>query len=426
MELTDSEKAVLDGSEGIARQKAMELIVKYGTALGAKRLVDTNNVCGQMVPERGRYEAFAGDLDALYSRYGLDSDEVVQFPKVKAFTCQLETPMDPDPEWLAAQGKDIVDHDHYLESEQWLSGRGIELMCTCTPYQVGNVPVKGEHCAWMESSAVVYINSVLGARTNCEGNASAAASMLVGKTPYWGFHTEEHRIGTHLIIIDTPIANFEEWGLLGYYVGNAVGDSVPVLDGVRVVPTRDELKQFGAATASSGGVEMYHIPGVTAEARSVDEALGGRKPLEVHHYGPVERRQTYTEINELGDNVNVDFIMLGCPHYSIEQVEQVCTLLDGKHVRDGVNLWVFVPRALKDLANRNGYTQIIKKAGGALMSDSCPALGHLMPKGTTVMATDSAKQAHYLPSIMGIEAWYGTTKECIDAAINGRWEGELK
>ena len=118
--------------------------------------------------------------------------------------------------------------------------------------------------------------------------------------------------------------------------------------------------------------------------------------------------------------------MFGCPHNSIQQVEEIVKLLEGKHIKDGSHMWVLVPHTIKDLATRNGYTKIIEDAGAVLMSDTCPALGHLMPKGTKVMATNSAKQAHYLPSMMGIEAWYGTTEDCVNAAITGRWEGELK
>ena len=91
------------------------------------------------------------------------------------------------------------------------------MFATCTPYQVGNVPVKGEHCAWMESSAVVYCNSVLGARTNTEGKESTGAAALTGRIPYWGYHIPENRRGTHLVDVDVEVDDIMDWGLLGYY-----------------------------------------------------------------------------------------------------------------------------------------------------------------------------------------------------------------
>jgi len=424
MRLTDDEKAMLDGKEGRTRQKAIEFLIKYGAALGAESLVDTNNVAGYMIANRANYRKFGGDFDAMFSLMCLDSEERLEFPRVKAVSCQLETDMDP--EFREITGKDDEDCKRYKENEEWLASKGIQLMCTCTPYLVGNVPVKGEHCAWMESSAVVYINSVLGARTNCEGNTSTTAAMLTGKIPYWGFHTDEHRLGTHLINVEIDVQGSMEWGLLGYYIGKAAGEKIPVLNNIKKIPTRDDLKQFGAATASSGGVEMYHIPGITADARTVEEAFGGKKPLYTLKYGFEERKYAYDQLNLIGKNTDVDFVMLGCPHNSIQEIQEICNLIEGKRIRDGVSFWVLTPRSIKDLADRNGFTKIMNEFGGVLMADTCPALGRLMPKEAKVMATNSAKQGHYLPSMMGIEAWYGTTGDCINAAITGRWEGELK
>ena len=118
--------------------------------------------------------------------------------------------------------------------------------------------------------------------------------------------------------------------------------------------------------------------------------------------------------------------MLGCPHYSMDQLWHLCALLEGKRIKDGSALWVFVPQALKNVAERNGFKKIIEDAGAVLMRDTCPALGQFKPMGATVMATDSAKQAHYLPNFTGIQAWFGSTEDCVNAAITGRWKGKLK
>ena len=117
--------------------------------------------------------------------------------------------------------------------------------------------------------------------------------------------------------------------------------------------------------------------------------------------------------------------MLGCPHYSIDQVEEVARLVEGKKIKEGVSFWVFVPQPIKDLAVRCGYVDIIERAGGLVMRDCCPALGQFKPKGARVMATDSGKQAHYLPNFTGIQSWYGSVEECVDAAVTGEWGGAL-
>lgn len=138
-----------------------------------------------------------------------------------------------------------------------------------------------------------------------------------------------------------------------------------------------------------------------------------------------EKRWAYELLNSCGTDTDVDFVMLGCPHYSIDQVERVAQLVDGKKIKDGVNFWVFVPQPIKDLAIRCGYVDVIEKAGGLVMRDCCPALGQFKPKGAKVMATDSGKQAHYLPNFTGIQSWYGSVEECVNAGITGKWEGTL-
>ncbi|MCL6592520.1 MAG: aconitase X catalytic domain-containing protein [Alicyclobacillus sp.] len=426
MKLTDDEKAMLDGQHGLAKQRAMELLVRYGEALGAERLVHTNNVCGTLVSSNPFLREFAKQrgADAVFSEFNLDSPEVLSIPPVTAYSCQLIQSVDP--EFWQVQGVSREVYEAQQQMEAFSARLGVQLMSTCTPYQVGNLPMKGEHCAWMESSAVVYINSVLGARSNVEGRESTGAAMLTGKIPYWGYHIEENRLATDLVRVEMTVDSMLEWGLLGYAVGDLVGERVPVLAGVNTVPSHIQLKHFGAAAATSGGVEMYHIPGITAEAHTLEEALGGRQPRFLHVYGPAERRAAYEHLNASAHDPQVDLVMIGCPHASIEQVWEVCRLLDGRRVHPNTHLWVFTPRALRQLADRNGYSQLIREAGGYLMSDTCPAIGQILPKGTKVVATDSAKQAHYLPAIMGVQCWFGSLQDCIDAAVTGVWKGELR
>lgn len=426
MRLKDDEKAMLEGGEGKARQKAMELLVRYGEALGAECLIDTNNVCGANVFTNRQSRLAHPDYknqDAVFSEFSLDSEEELEIPSVRAFSCQLIGPMDRD-NWQL-QGLSQEEHDSILESESYSARHGIHLMSTCTPYQVGNVPVKGEHCAWMESSAVVYINSVLGARTNVEGRESSAAAMMTGKIPYWGYHLDENRLATHVVHVECEVVSTMDWGLLGYYIGQVVDDRVPVIRGIGHTPDLVKLKHFGAAAASSGGVEMYHIPGITPEASSAEEALGGRRPIAEFSYGTKERRMVYEALNSTASDPQVDLVMIGCPHASIEQIREVCTLLEDTHVHENCHLWVFTPDPIRRLAERNGYAAILRGAGAVLMSDTCPAIGRFLPKGTKVVATDSAKQVHYLPAIMGVQGWFGSVQECVQAAITRKWSGGI-
>jgi predicted aconitase len=249
--------------------------------------------------------------------------------------------------------------------------------------------------------------------------------MLTGKIPYWGYHLEENRLGTHHVLLDIDVESTADWGLLGYYIGEVVQDRIPVVSGVRRAPDLGRLKHFGAAAASSGGVEMYHLEGITPEAPTLAAAFGGNRPLATIRYGQAERRLAYERANVTAKSRDVDFVMLGCPHYTLEQIAELCGLLQGKRIHANAELWIFTPRQTRALADQKGYSAIIEKAGAHLMSDTCSALGRVIPKGTRVAAVDSAKQSHYLPAIMGIECWFGTTAECVEAAVTGRWNGSL-
>jgi predicted aconitase len=115
--------------------------------------------------------------------------------------------------------------------------------------------------------------------------------------------------------------------------------------------------------------------------------------------------------------------MLGCPHAALEQIQEICRLLEGRKISTSVRLWVFTSRAVRAVSDKQGYSKIIRDAGGVVITDTCSAIGQALPPNTKVAALDSAKQTHYLPAIMGIQAWFGSTEDCINAALTGRWNG---
>lgn len=425
MRLTDDEKSMLDGTEGPAVAAAMDLLVRYGEGLGAERLCDTRNVAGTMTqPSPVKAQLVKeGGWNKSFSVINLDCDEDIEIPPMRVPTCQLQHGFGQDAVNITPYSPHLAEMQE--EGEAFVTDLGVNVLATCTPYQVGNLPARDEHCAWMESSAVVYCNSVLGARTNCEGTASTGAASLTGKIPYWGNHLPQNRFGTHHVETQVPLQGFQDWGMFGYFVGDAVQENRPVITGQWTPPLDEDLKHFGAATASSGGVEIYHIPGLTPEAPTLEAAFGGARAPEPIVYGERERRLMYETLNNQGDSTEVDFILLGCPHASLDQVARAARALEGRALHGDTELWIMTPRALRTEADRQGYTEIIQRAGGKVLTDSCPAMSKVAPDGTRVFATDSAKQAHYLPAILGIEAWFGTLEECVDAAVTGQWRGEL-
>ena len=426
MKLTDDEKSMLDGNEGKAAGKAMELLVNYGDALGAERFVDTNNVTLLsglfMYPEVVRNAVKRFEMDEIASKFFLDSDETVPFEKVKAFTTNHIFTVN-NAYWKRIQRRSHTLAELAVMTEAFCRGIGVNNTATCSPYLAGNLPVKGQHCAWTESSAIPFANAVVGARTNIEGCHSAFASALTGKTPYWGMHIEENRFGNLLVDVETEPGSMFEWGLLGYYVAGVCGLKIPIYRNIRNRPTLNMLMPFNAAGGSSGSVIMYHIVGVTPEAASLEMATGNRNVVDRIRYGEKERAEAYGKLNRSRSD-KVGIVMLGCPHYSIESIAKVARLIEGKTVNVNTELYVTTNRQTKALADSNGYTETIAKAGGLLMADTCGL--EFNHAASSVIATDSPKQAHYYPGKCGVEnAWYGKVEECIDAAVSGIWRGEL-
>jgi predicted aconitase len=426
MRLARDEQDMLEGKEGLAKQKAMELLVKYAEGLGADRFVDTDNatVIVGSIPDVKIVQKVVPSLDAdeIASRFLLDSDERVVLDKVKAFTTTNATFRDQRYPDLQRGGKSHC--DLLQKMVDYLKRVGVIHLATCTPYQAGNIPMKGEHCAWTESSAVAFCNSVLGGRTNIEGLHSSFASAVTGKTPLWGMHLDENRLGKVIIDVEIDVELLRDWYLIGYYVGRQVGLDVPIYTNIRKVPDMPRLMGMCAAGIAGGSIVKFHIVGITLEAPTLEAASGSRKGLPVLKYGKDERRVAYEKLNH-SDSDKVDIVVLGCPHAGLDRMRVIAGMLESKKINKNTRLYVTTCRPMKHVADGQGYTEIITKAGGSVWEDSCGLVLAVDP--STVFACDSAKMANYLPGETGSKnTWFGTTEECIEAALTGKWRGELR
>ncbi len=402
----------------------MELLVQYGDALGAERFVETNNV--HMLIGFYPYPDILDsiDPDELASKFFLDSDQKVVVDPIETFNTTHIWATDLE------RGKAIGASESLCRVMETIREYSIRkricLSATCTPYQVGNLPQRGEHCAWTESSAVPFCNAVLGARTNTETAHSAFSIAVTGRVPLSGFHLEENRKATHLIDLEAEVNSVFEWNLVGYFAGESVQLAVPAYRlGKNRCPDLNMLKALNAAGASSGGIQMYHIIGVTPEAPTLSDVTASSKDVLHLRYGKEERQEMLRKLNS-GNDERVDVVTLGCPHYSIKQLGEVARLLDGKKIKKDVTLWIWTAYPIKALADRNGITRIIEESGAKVLTDSCPLVTKgAFPEGARSVATDSAKQAHYTPAIVGCGTWFGSMEECIMAAISGKFRGEV-
>jgi hypothetical protein len=291
---------------------------------------------------------------------------------------------------------------------------GVRPTCTCTPYLVGYVPEFGQHLAWAESSAVSYANSVLGARTNREGGPSALAAAITGRTARYGLHLAENRLATIIVEVRCAVRTEADLGALGYLVGQRVSSGVPYFRFQDSRPGHHYLKTLGAAMAASGAVALYHIQGVTAEARAGNMIRRRTQSLIVDDLAP-----GYAALN--GPAEEVDLVSLGCPHASLAELEAVASFLAGRRVRS--TLWITTARATRKAAEEAGLVARIEDAGGRVVADTCMVVAPVASLGFRAMATNSAKMAFYAPAHSGLAVRFGPLEKCLEAAVRGRWPG---
>jgi predicted aconitase len=282
---------------------------------------------------------------------------------------------------------------------------------TCTPYLTGNTPAAGEHVAWGESSAIIFVNSVIGARTNREGGPSALAAAVTGRVPAYGYHLDENRKGTHLVHVGMPLKTDRDYAVMGYSVGQLVGNGVPVFENITTRPTLENLKALGAALASSGAVALYHVVGITPEAPTKAAILG--KTYESIAFGEKEYQAV---VDKFTLDEAPDLIVIGCPHCSINELKQLAEALDGKKIKR--DMWICTAKQTLALAERMGYAEILKKAGATIVLDTCPVLCPTSDKGYKAVATNSGKMAHYIRGLWNVKSALSQLDECIAAAID--------
>jgi predicted aconitase len=412
MELTAEQHAILDGAQGAYPAKCMRWLVEWGEVMGARRLVPVDNTHVLLpVPN----SMARGASPQTIERYMADLWQACSHKTHPRCTCTVHTL------FVTLDDPDLPENDpEQLKMQQDLNTMAVEAgyipTFTCAPYLVGNVPLKGEICAWTESSAVVYANSILGARTTRHGTESAIAASLLGLVPEFGVLLNENRKGTLRIEVTAALENPTDWGALGYFAGKLTGLGIPVFDGARR-PTQAEAKQLCAALASSGGVTMCHIAGVTPEAPTLEAAFHGAVPEITATFDERARLEMIVSLRtHTGDEI--DTVILGCPHASLQEVAQIAALIRGKRVAEGTRLWVNVAHTTKLAARAMGYAAIIEAAGGTLLSDTCPT--NLRVPAARIV-TPGFKQAHYARGMTGAEVIVADTPSCIEAAVSGRW-----
>lgn len=374
MYLTKEQEQMLAGEQGEIIERMFRLLVRLGDIYGADRMIPVGSV------------QVAGVSYKSIGDPGLEFLEDIAKKSVKVKVPTTLNPAGMDLEDWAELGFPEDFAKKQLKIMDAFRKMGIMMTATCTPYLVGNLPRFGEHIAWSESSAVSFANSVIGARTNREGGPSALAAALCGVTPNYGLHLDEKRKPTVIVKVNAELKDNSDFGALGYHVGKLVKKGIPYFKGIKDADV-DRLKALGAAMAASGAVALYHVAGLTPEAGFMDT-----KGLETVDVGEKELKETYKTLNTGKDP---DIVILGCPHASLKEIATLACKLEGKRLRKP--LWVCTSRVTKEAATRMGFTEIIEKAGGKVVADTCTVVSPIERMGYKTTGVNSGKAANYLP-----------------------------
>lgn len=405
--LTPADHAVLEA--GGAAGFAMQLLVRYGEALGAPGMIAVTRAHIDGCLYHG-----AASLDFVRHLIGLGG-------RVRV------------PTTLNVGSVDLI-HPELFRGKPELGRAGRELMeahealgCvatfTCAPYQTLFRPGFGEQVAWGESNAIAFANSVIGARTARYGDFIDLAAALAGRVPYAGLHVTENRRATVVFAVAPEVAGWPGDALavaVGAIVGARAGQAVAAITGLPKTLTEDDLKALGAVAASIGAVALFHAVGLTPEAPDLAAALGGNEAMETIALTEADLRAALDGLSTVKAGAPIGAVAFGTPHFSLGEFERLVALLDGFAPAPGVDLYVNCGREVFATIEARGWRARVEAAGFIIVVDTCTYVTAVMRAFSGAVMTNSGKWAHYAPGNLGIDVAFGSLAECLASAAAGR------
>lgn len=408
--LSDEDRSQLAGEQGAAVQFAMRILVRMATVMGASELLDI--------------ESAHIDSCLYHGRSGLDFAQ--RLVADGGTVCVPTT--------LNVSSLDLLHPDLYRgDVETGRLARDLmvlyeQLGCrptwTCAPYQQDQRPSLGTNIAWAESNAIVFANSVLGARTNRYGDFIDICAAVTGRAPAAGLHLDEHRLAT--VVIDVNhlepgvLAAPDFPAVLGYWMGAQITHEIAVIDGLPPDTGEDQLKALGAAGASSGSIALFHAVGITPEAPALAAALSPRVTPTVLRPSIESLRLVRGSLSRAEPGQPLAAVSLGTPHYSVSEFAQLATLLDGRRIAGGVTMFASTGRSVLNELSLRGLDTRLEASGVQIVTDTCTYITPIIEPRPGVIMTDSAKWASYAPGNIGAEVVFATTASCVESAVNGR------
>jgi predicted aconitase len=411
VELSERDREFLAGVHGEGARLAMKIVVRMADVVGADRLLD---ISAAHIDS----SLYQGQATLDFAERLADGGARVRVPatlNVAGVDPAGWKDWSVPPDWAEPARRQMDAYERMGCTPSW----------TCAPYQTEERPAFGDQVAWGESSAIVFANSVLGARTERYPDLLDICCAITGRAPAAGLHLEAHRRGRVLIdLADVPRRLAEDpafYPVLGHWVGQRVGSGVPVLDGLDVRPTEDDFKALGAAMASAGAVALFHWVGITPEAPDLDTAFGGQDPDDVLRATLGALREARDDLGSgLSEGDGLDLVVLGSPHFSPAEFRALAEIVEGRARDPGVRFLITTGRAARDIARAAGHLEAIEDFGGELTVDTCILTTPMLPAEIGRLMTSSAKYAYYSPGLLDRAVAFGSLSDCVESACAGR------
>ena len=407
LELSAGEQAMLDGADGEAKRFAFMLLTRFAKAVGATRFVEIEaaHIDGCL---------YLGEVSLDFVEYLAREGGKVAVPTT-----------------LNVGSVDLI-HPELFRGDSDFASKSARLMrlheelgCvptfTCAPYQTIFRPRFGSQIAWGESNAIVFANSVIGARTNRYGDFIDLCCAVTGRAPCFGLHVPENRRARVLVEIASLPPEWHEAGLahvaVGHAIGRMCGDAIPAIVGLPQ-GSEDDLKALGAVAASSGSVGMFHVVGVTPEAATIEDAFQGDAPGKIIRLEAEDLRGIIRKLSTVPDATPLSAVCLGTPHFSLQEFEGLMPLLDG----DGFKVDFYINTGRHVLAELEalGWKERIEAAGVVLVIDTCTYVTAVVRDLSGAVMTNSGKWAYYAPGNIGVQVAFGSLADCVASARAGR------
>ncbi|WP_434563471.1 cis-3-hydroxy-L-proline dehydratase [Pseudomonas sp. Z4-20] len=411
--LNERDQALLDGAHGKAAQVAMHIVLRMADIQGATELLDITQAhidgCIYTGPASLRF-----------------AEQLVQWGAKVCVPTTLNSISVDQRRWRELGVDPALGEPASALGDAYMA-MGAQLSFTCAPYLLDTAPKAGEQIVWAESNAVVYANSVLGARTQKYPDFLDICIALCGRAPLAGCHLDDQRKAG--LIVEVPSLGPVDdsfYPLLGYHVGSLAGRRIPLIRGLEnAAPTLDDLKAFGAAFATTSAAPLFHIAGVTPEAIDPEDVLDRDAVLPLEIINAAGLLASWRELNSARHG-HVDVVSLGNPHFSLSEFAALAQLCAGRGKHPDVVLAITCGRAVLEQARLAGHLDAIVAFGATLVTDTCWCmLGEpVIPPAATTLMTNSGKYAHYAPGLVGRGVHFASLGDCVEAACTATASGQ--